>query len=127
MYSHETTHPSRAGAKLPREAPSGIRPHPADAMATYRDNWLRAVVKDKAVSGGAWLVASAIAGAMRSGRVAPTDWQKLNAALRRDRMDPAVLASISELQAAGFLELYPGNGAARTAGWRLTLPEEGRS
>jgi hypothetical protein len=96
-------------------------------MNEYRDDWLRAVIKDKAVSREAWLVASAIACAMRIGRVAPTDWQKLNAVLRRDTKDPAVLASITELQSAGYLERYLGNGLADTDGWRLTLPGKEQS
>ncbi len=92
------------------------------AMNTYRDDWLKAVIKDNAVSGGAWLVASAIACAMGPERVATTDWQKLNASLGRDRRNPAVLASITELQSAGYLERYLGDGRVFTQGWRLTRP-----
>jgi hypothetical protein len=92
------------------------------AMNTYRDKWLRAVIKDNAMRGGTRLVASAIACAMGPGQVAPTDWENLNAALRRERTDPAVLASISELQSAGYLERYLGNGGAHSHGWLLTLP-----
>ncbi|MDR6413503.1 hypothetical protein J2808_000219 [Pseudarthrobacter sulfonivorans] len=88
------------------------------AMNAYRDDWLRAVIKDKAVSRGAWLVASAIACAMGRGNVAPTDWQSLNVSLRRERTNLAVLDSISELQSAGYL----GNGGAHSHGWLLTLP-----
>lgn len=91
------------------------------AMNAYRDDWLRAVIKDDAVSSGAWLVASAIACAMGHGRVASTDWQTLNVSLRRERTNPAVLASISELQSAGYLG-YLGNGGAHAHGWLLTLP-----
>lgn len=94
------------------------------AMNVYRDDWLKAVIKDKAVNRGAWLVASAIACAMGPGRVATTEWQTLNTSLRRDRENPAVLASISELQSAGYLERYLGKGGAHSQGWRLTLPGE---
>lgn len=91
------------------------------AMSAYRDTWLRAVIKDDAVRGSR-LVASAIACAMGPGQVAPTDWENLNAALRRERTDPAVLASISELQSAGYLKSYLGTESAHSHGWRLTLP-----
>lgn len=92
------------------------------AMNTYRDDWLKAVIADKAVSGGTWLVASAIACAMGPGRLATTDWQTLNASLRRDRSNPAMLASIKELEDAGYVERCLGDGRASTQGWRLTRP-----
>lgn len=85
------------------------------AAMKYRDEWLQAGIKDRAVSGGAWLVASAIACAMSRGHVAPTDWQSLNVSLRRERTNPAVLASISELQSAGYLERYLGKGGCPLA------------
>ncbi len=96
------------------------------ATNTYRDNWLQAVTDEMALSTGTCLVATAIADSLGLGRVAPTNWQKLNAALGRDRRNPAVLTSISELQCAGYLERCLGTGWAHTEGWRLTLPGEGQ-
>ncbi|GKV72033.1 hypothetical protein NCCP2145_14140 [Pseudarthrobacter sp. NCCP-2145] len=95
------------------------------ATNTFRDCWLQTVTADMALSTGACLVATAIASSLGLGRVAPTNWQKLNMSLGRDRRNRAVLASITELQAAGYLERYLGSGWAHTEGWRLTLPGEG--
>ncbi|MCO4273785.1 hypothetical protein NG701_04965 [Pseudarthrobacter sp. HLT3-5] len=92
------------------------------AMNTYRDHWLKAVIGDPAVSSGSYLVASAIACAMGVRYVATTDWQTLNTSLGRARTNPAVRASITELQSAGYLERDLGDGRAFTQGWRLTQP-----
>lgn len=97
------------------------------ATNTYRDEWLQAVVADMTLSAGTGLVATAIAQYLGLGRVAPTNWQKLNASLGRDRRNRAVLASIAELQSAGYLMRYLGSGWAHTEGWRLTLPGEAPS
>lgn len=94
------------------------------ATNTYRDEWLLAVVADMTLSAGTCLVATAIADSLGLGRVAPTNWQKVNMSLGRDRRNRAVLDSIAELQSAGYLERYLGSGWAHTEGWRLKLPGE---
>lgn len=89
---------------------------------TYRDDWLQAVTDDLELGAGTRLVAVAIADCIALGRVAPTNWQKLNVSLGRDRRNCDILANIAELQSACYLERYLGSGWAHTEGWRLTLP-----
>lgn len=58
------------------------------------------------------------------GTLAFADWQKVNVAMDRDRMDKAVLTEIRELQDAGYLGRFQGNRYNQSRGWPLLLPEE---
>ncbi|SDL39986.1 hypothetical protein [Arthrobacter sp. ok362] len=112
-------------ADEPRCAEQGGRNSNAFAATNpHLDRWLEAVGGDTAVSPKALSVAVAMARFVGIGRIAYTNWQSLNTTLARDRRDREVLASMGELQSAGYLTRHPATNHDRVPGWALRLPEE---
>lgn len=94
---------------------SGVNP--------FRDHWLATINADETLSSDDRHVASILAEAVGIGRVALTNWQRVNIALGRERTDNQVFVSIRELQAARYLGRYQGNRYNHSRGWSLSLPE----
>lgn len=92
-------------------------------MNAYRDLWLDTIDKDETLSSVACSVASVIAESVGIGRVAFTDWQRVNVALGRKRTDYGVFDSLRELQSAGYLGRFQGNKYNHSRGWSLSVPE----
>jgi hypothetical protein len=92
-------------------------------MNGYLSMWLTDVGADRELSGEAGDVAIALSRSVGIGRIAFTNWQRLNTTLGRDRTDKEVLATVRELQAAGYLGRYQGNRFDQSRGWSLTLPQ----
>lgn len=61
---------------------------------------------------------------MGIGPIATSSWHRLNAYMGRRRTDRAILASIKELQTAGYLQWHSGSEYHFSFGWQLTLPGE---
>lgn len=106
---------SNANAPAAEFCGSGVNP--------FRDHWLDTINTDEALSSDGRHVASILGEAVGIGRVALTNWQRVNVALGRERMDNQVFVSIRELQAAGYLGRYQGNRYNHSRGWSLSLPE----
>lgn len=119
--------PPPQAAELPPADNLGGNDSALAAANPFLDLWLEVVANDGSLPSEALEVAIVMARSVGIGRVAFTDWQRINAVLGRNRRDPAVLASTTELKSAGYLERYLGDGRAYTQGWRLTLPGEGQS
>jgi hypothetical protein len=85
--------------------------------------WLAKVASDGELSAEAGAIAVALSRSVGIGRIAFTNWQRLNTSLGRNRTDKAVLATVRELQAAGYLGRYQGNRFDQSRGWSLTLPQ----
>jgi hypothetical protein len=92
--------------------------------AVFRHLWVSQVGQDAEVSIGSKSTAEVLASAGLVSRVASTDWQDINRALRRPARDPGVLHEIAELQRAGYLGPRQGNRFHQSRGWRLMLPNE---
>ncbi|WP_458107683.1 hypothetical protein M1D51_19455 [Arthrobacter sp. R3-55] len=97
---------------------------PAQGLNPYLDCWIAAVTGDTAISAEALLVANALSRSVGIGRVALTDWQRLNRYLGRESRDPRVHSNLRELQTAGYLGRHQGNMYHSSRGWRIQLPEE---
>lgn len=91
-------------------------------MNLFLNQWLDELDKQGSLSAGAIAVGRALSRFVGIGRLAFANWQKLNVALDRDRMDKAVLAEIRELQEAGYLGRFQGNRYNQSRGWSLLLP-----
>lgn len=89
----------------------------------YRDLWLDTINADESLSLDACGVAVVIGDSVGIGRIAFTNWQRVNVALGRNRTDSEVFGSIRELQAAGYLGRYQGNRYNHSRGWSLSLPK----
>lgn len=92
-------------------------------MNAHLDNWLEEVNRDGGLSAEAVAVAVALSRSVGIGRIAFTNWQRLNTSLGRKRTDNGVLAIVRELQVAGYLGRYQGNRFDQSRGWSLTFPE----
>jgi hypothetical protein len=92
-------------------------------MNLFLNQWLDELGDQQGISVGAREVGSALARFVGIGRLAFGNWQKLNIALGRDRMDKVVLGEIRELQETGYLGRFQGNRYNQSRGWALTLPE----
>ncbi|MHA7301450.1 hypothetical protein [Pseudarthrobacter sp. MDT1-22] len=84
--------------------------------------WLREIAFDNRLPSEALAVASVMARSVGFGRVALTDWQRINAALGRDRRDLAVFEIMSELELEGYLDRDVDDPFVY--GWTLLIPEE---
>lgn len=86
-------------------------------------HWLSEVGDQEDLSPSAKAVGAALSRFVGIGKLAFANWQKVNVALSRDRMDKTVLADIRELQEAGYLGRFQGNRYNQSRGWSLLLPE----
>jgi hypothetical protein len=91
-------------------------------MNEHLNTWLTEVAGDGDLSTEAGAVAVALSRSVGIGRIAFTNWQRLNISLERNRTDKEVLATVRELQAAGYLGRFQGNRFNQSRGWSLTLP-----
>ena len=92
----------------------------------FLDFWLEAIARDSNLSSEAPGVASVMARSVGIGRVAYTDWQRINTALGRRRRDLSVFEIMSELELEGYLgrNMYDSAGWSRCSyGWSLLIPE----
>lgn len=86
--------------------------------------WLNMIVNDGGLSPGAKDVAVAIARAVRIGRVAITNWQRINASLGRVKMDLAVFETLKELEWAGYISRYVDEQGRGSWGFSLHMMKE---
>lgn len=93
------------------------------AMNPFLDRWLHAIDGDGSLTSDGPEVASVMARSVGIGRVAFTDWQRINAALGRDRRDLAVFEIMSELALDGYLDRNIDSRFGRNYGWQLLIPE----
>ncbi|MET3945795.1 hypothetical protein ABIB49_000470 [Arthrobacter sp. UYCu512] len=92
-------------------------------MNAHLNTWLTEIEGDHELSSDARAVALALSRSVGIGRIAFTNWQRLNTSLGRNRTDNEVLFVVRELQAAGYLGRYQGNRFDQSRGWSLTFPE----
>lgn len=92
-------------------------------MNTFLNHWLMEVGDQENLSASAKAVGAALSRFVGIGKLAFANWQKVNVALGRERMDKTVLADIRELQEAGYLGRFQGNRYNQSRGWSLLLPE----
>lgn len=90
-------------------------------MNSFLALWLHAIAFDNRLPSEALAVASVMARSVGIGRVSFTDWQRINAALGRDRRDRAVLETMSELELEGYLDRDAEDRFVY--GWSLLIPE----
>lgn len=93
------------------------------AMNPYLDRWLEAIGCDGRLPSEASGVASVMARSVGIGRVAFTDWHRINAALGRHRRDLTVFEIMSEHKLAGYLDRNADDRFGRNYGWSLLIPE----
>ncbi|NQD87176.1 hypothetical protein HP499_05055 [Paenarthrobacter sp. CM16] len=93
-------------------------------MNPFLDAWLQAIAADGRLPFEALEVAAVMARSVGLGRVAFTDWQRINAALGRNRRDLAVFGIMSELHLEGYLDRNLDTRFGRNYGWSLLIPEE---
>ncbi|BCW72412.1 hypothetical protein [Arthrobacter sp. NicSoilB8] len=94
------------------------------AVNPFLDRWLEVVGGDSQLSPEAFMVATVLARSVTLGRVAFTNWQRVNVSLGRQRTDFGVFESIRELQTAGYLGRFQGTRYNKSRGWSLFLPEQ---
>lgn len=93
-------------------------------MNPYRMQWITRARADGCLSAEAKSVAEILVAAGVLGRVALTNWRRVNMDLGKPAGDTRVRVHIQELQAAGYLGRYQGNMFNQSRGWSLCLPEE---
>lgn len=93
------------------------------ATNPYLDRWLEAIDGDGSLPSEAYEVASVMARSVGIGRVAFTDWQRINAALGRNRRDLAVFETMSELELEGYLTRNVDDRFTWAYGLTLLIPE----
>lgn len=102
--------------------------HSADSSPFARMNpflvdWLLAIASDGSLPSEALQVASVMARSVGIGRAAFTDWQRINAALGRDKRDLTVSVVMSELVVKGYLDRKMHDRVGRRSyGWTLLIP-----
>lgn len=108
----------------PRCAEQGTGNTPeAAAMNPFLARWLHAIASDGSLPSEVLEVASVMARSVGIGRVAFTDWQRINAALGRNRRDRAVFEIMSELELEGYLGRNLDGRFGPNYGWSLLIPE----
>jgi len=112
----QTDEPRRA------EQNTGISPVVAETNQ-FLVLWLREIAFDNRLPSEALAVASVMARSVGIGRVALTDWQRINAALGRNRRDLAVFEIMSELALEGYLDRNIDERFGPNYGWSLLMPE----
>jgi hypothetical protein len=101
----------------------GISPVVAEANQ-FLVLWLREIAGDNRLPSEALAVAIVMARSVGVGRASFTDWQRINAALGRDRKDLTVLEIMSELVLKGYIDRKFGDRfGRRNYGWTLLIPE----
>lgn len=93
------------------------------ARNPFLDRWLHAIASDGSLPPEAREVANVMACSVGIGRVAFTNWQRINTALGCNRTDYGVFESIKQLQSAGYLGRFQGNRYDKSRGWSLMVPE----
>ncbi len=83
--------------------------------------WLHIIASDGSLPFEALAVATVMARSAGIGRVAFTDWQRINAALGRNRRDLAVFETMSELELGGYLDRDADD--LFVYGWSLLIPD----
>lgn len=96
------------------------------AMNPFLDLWLHSIDSDGGLPSEALGVASVMARSVGIGCVAFTDWQRINAALGRNRRDRAVFEIMSELELEGYINRNIDSRFGRNYGWQLLIPEGGQ-
>jgi hypothetical protein len=91
------------------------------AINPFLAGWLHAIASDGTLPPEALEVANAMARSVGIGRVAFTDWQRINTALGRHRRDLAVFETMSELGLEGYLDRDVDDEFVY--GWLLLIPE----
>jgi hypothetical protein len=94
-------------------------------MNAHLNSWLEEIEGNGELSTDARAVAVALSRSVGIGRIAFTNWQRLNVSLGRARTDNTVLSTVRELQAAGHLGRYQGNRFDQSRGWSLIVSEVG--
>lgn len=115
-------HPAPQTAKPPTAGDLGGNSSPSTAMDPFLDLWLKAIAGDGSLPSDAPGVASVMARSVGIGRVAFTDWQRINAALGRNRRDLAVFETMSELALEGYIDRNIDDRFGRNYGWLLLIP-----
>jgi hypothetical protein len=90
------------------------------AINPFLAGWLHAIASDGSLPPEALEVANAMARSVGIGRVAFTDWQRINTALGRHRMDLAVFETMSELALEGYLDRDVDDEFVY--GWSMLIP-----
>jgi len=103
------------------EQRGGISPVVA-TMNPFLARWLEEIASDVRLPSEALEVANVMARSVGIGRVAFTDWQRINAALGRNTRDLAVFETMSELELEGYLDRDADDPFVY--GWTLLIPEE---
>ena len=94
-------------------------------MNPFLDCWLKAIASDGSLPCEAYWVASVMARSVGIGRESFTDWQRINAALGRNRRDLAVFKILSELELEGYIGRNIDDRFGRPYGLSLLFPEGG--
>ena len=95
------------------------------AVNPFLGRWLEAIASDGSLPAEAYGVASVIARSVGIGRVAFTDWQRVNTALGREKKDLALIEFLLALQSAGYFTRNLDGRFGRSYGWSLLIPEGG--
>lgn len=114
--------PVKQTGEPPTAEARGANSSAFSAMNRFLTLWLHAIASDGSLPSDAPEVASVMARSVGIGRVAFTDWQRINAALGRNRRDLAVFETMSELELEGYLGRDVENRFVY--GWTLLIPEE---
>ncbi|MHA7300441.1 hypothetical protein [Pseudarthrobacter sp. MDT1-22] len=85
-------------------------------------DWLHAIASDGSLPSEALQATTVMARSVGIGRVAFTDWQRINAALGRDRRDLTVIETMSELALKGYLDRNIDERFGQNYGWTLLIP-----
>lgn len=93
------------------------------ATGPYLARWLRTIADDESLPPDALDIANVMARSAGVGRVAFTDWQRINTALGRSRRDLAVFETMSELELEGYIDRNIDERFGRNYGWLLLIPE----
>ncbi|MHA7299510.1 hypothetical protein [Pseudarthrobacter sp. MDT3-1] len=113
--------PTPQTAEPPTAEVDGANSSAFSAMNPFLTLWLHAIASDGSLPSDAPEVASVMARFVGTGRVAFTDWQRINAALGRDRRDLAVFETMSEFALEGYLDRDADDRFVY--GWSLLIPE----
>lgn len=115
--------PAPQSAEPPTAYDNGGNNPTLATVKPFLDLWLEAVDCDGSLPSDAPGVASVMARSVGIGRVAFTDWQRINAALGRHKRDLAVFETMSELALEGYIDRNIDDRFGRNYGWSLHIPE----
>lgn len=120
--SFEAVHSPPADEPPCAEMGGGNSPGVA-AMNPFVVRWLQTIADDGRLPSDALEVAIVMARSVGIGRVAFTDWQRVNTAIGRNRRDLAVFETMSELALEGYIDRNIDDRFGRNYGWSLLIPE----